>query len=155
MVTKPPLIDRRLSQGAAQVVKRFLIKNPSARLCCQNGIKELQTNPNTKWFSAVDFDDVINKRIKMPYIPTLNSETDTSSFEDVFTNERPVDSGTQDTSRKNGGKRNTLMKMLGMGSGSNNKGANTNEDVIPADAFANFTFVKKDEVSEAEAAKKD
>jgi serine/threonine protein kinase len=89
MVTKPPVIDSRLSPGASAVVKSFLIKNPRARLCCREGIAEMKASP---FFGAIDWDALYKKQIKMPYMPKLQNETDLSSFETTFTREKPIDS---------------------------------------------------------------
>ena len=40
------------------------------------------------FFHGVDWDQLLNKQIKMPYIPNLASEADVSFFETTFTKER-------------------------------------------------------------------
>ena len=81
---------RRLSPDAASAIKKMLIKNPSARLCSQRGVSELFALP---FFKTINTEALINKQVQMPYVPSLESAFDISSFEDTFTKEKPVDSG--------------------------------------------------------------
>jgi serine/threonine protein kinase len=89
MVTKTPLLDKTLSRGATDVIKSLLIKSPKTRLCCINGIEELKKKP---FFRPVHWPTVMAKQNNMPYLPALQNDTDTSSFETTFTAERAVDS---------------------------------------------------------------
>ena len=50
-----------------------------------SGIVEMKSLP---FFHGVDWDQLLNKQIKMPYIPNLTSEADISFFETTFTKER-------------------------------------------------------------------
>ena len=49
------------------------------------GIVEMRSLP---FFHGVDWDQLLNKQIKMPYIPNLASDADISFFETTFTKER-------------------------------------------------------------------
>jgi len=103
MVTKQPLIDQRLSSLAVTVVRSLLIKNPKARCCCTQGIKELKNLP---FFAGFDWDGVENMRVKAPYAPDISSASDISSFEATFTREAAVDSITKDSgTNKDGSKK--------------------------------------------------
>jgi classical protein kinase C alpha type len=42
------------------------------------------------YFRPVNFDDIYHKRVPPPFIPTLQSATDTSNFDQEFTREVPV-----------------------------------------------------------------
>ena len=113
MVTKQPLIDQRLSTLAVTVVRSLLIKNPKARCCCNQGIKELKNLP---FFHDFDWDGVEKKTVKAPYIPDITTNTDVSSFESTFTREAAVDS-VADKGGAGGGKKESgrIMKMFGFG----------------------------------------
>lgn len=150
MVTKPPTIDQRLSAQAAAVVRSFLVKNPKSRLCCKEGIKELQ---RLAYFSTgIDWDDLFNRRKPMPYIPRLHDSTDISSFEATFTNETPVDSvADAGNSSQVGGKKKGFFGGL---FGGNNTGTTDAADKIDNDSFKGFSFTKDDSVlSDPEAGK--
>lgn len=102
MVTKSPVIDNRLSPMAVAVVKGLLVKAPKARLCCLNGVSELKALP---FFSTMDWDALLARRIRAPFIPELSTKEDVSSFETTFTKEAAVDSVAETPkSMKNGGK---------------------------------------------------
>ncbi|CAG8831814.1 26231_t:CDS:1, partial [Racocetra persica] len=60
----------------------LLQRDPSQRLGCgPTGSLEIKTHP---YFDYVDWDDVLNKRICAPYIPTIEHEMDLRNFDDVF-----------------------------------------------------------------------
>ena len=107
---------------------------------------------------------MLEKRVRMPYVPALSNDTDTSSFEDTFTKERPVDSGVNEGGKGAGGpgagvggaggvgaaakKSGGLMGMLGLkgkGGGAGDVGGEGKGEEVPADAFANFSFVKNND----------
>lgn len=124
------------------MVKGFLIKNPRARLGGKEGITELQKLP---FFSSINWDDLYEKRIEMPYKPKLLGETDISSFETTFTNEKPVDSVPEpDAGGEAGPKKNN--KMFGMFSKKDNSVPNSSngDSKGDADAFKGFSFNKED-----------
>lgn len=41
-----------------------------------------------EFFKAIDFDDILNKRVKAPFVPLLLSDKDTRNFDNVFQNIR-------------------------------------------------------------------
>jgi serine/threonine protein kinase len=146
MVTRPPTIDPRLSPPAAAVVKSLLIKNPRSRLGGKDGINELKNIP---WFNVVNWDDLVNLKIDMPYKPKLQGETDISSFETTFTKEKPIDSVPDpanrngDADRKKGGKGGGLFGAIFGGNGNKNNP----EEMSDADAFKGFSFTKEEDAS--------
>jgi hypothetical protein len=146
MVTRPPTIDPRLSPPAAAVVKSLLIKNPRSRLGGKDGINELKNIP---WFSVVNWDDLVNLKIDMPYKPKLQGETDISSFETTFTKEKPIDSipdlgrnADAQNAGKKGGKGGIFGAIFG---GAGNK--NNAEEMSDADAFKGFSFTKEEDAT--------
>lgn len=124
---------------AAAVVKGFLNKNPPARLGGKEGIAELY---RLSFFSVVNWEDLLNKRIDMPYKPKLQGETDISSFESVFTNEKPIDSVPEpDVLQSNTKKGAKMFGMFGKKDSAPNCKADSRSD---ADAFKGFSFNKED-----------
>lgn len=49
------------------------------------------------WFERVDWDAILDKRIKPPFVPKIKSELDVSNFDEEFTN-GDVHSVTEDSS---------------------------------------------------------
>ena len=141
MVTKQPVIDARVSKEASIVIRGLLIKNPRARLCCRNGLSELKTLP---FFSGVDWSALYNKTTPVPHVPMLGDIMDTSSFENTFTREAPVDSVADDPKTKNRGKGGGIMGLFGFNmhnSTTAKKVAGPHAD----DSFSGFSFAHDNE----------
>ncbi len=73
-----------LSEDAKDVIRKLLEKNPKKRLGSQNGIEEIKNHP---FFASIDFDAIVEKKIKAPFIPELTNDTDVQYFDEEFTNE--------------------------------------------------------------------
>ena len=73
-----------LSEDAKDVIRKLLEKNPKKRLGSQSGIEEIKNHP---FFASLDFDMVLKKKIKAPFIPELASDTDVQYFDEEFTSE--------------------------------------------------------------------
>ena len=73
-----------LSEDAKDVIRKLLEKNPKKRLGSQKGIEEIKNHP---FFASIDFDMVVHKQIKAPFIPELTNDTDVQYFDEEFTNE--------------------------------------------------------------------
>lgn len=72
---EPEYPDDGLSPEAVDLIKQFLIKDPSKRLKSTRKIKE---HP---FFSGVDWKKMLKKKIHPPYIPVLRNDTDTTHFD--------------------------------------------------------------------------
>ena len=73
-----------LSDDAKDIIKKLLEKDPKKRLGSSKGIEEIKSHP---FFASIDFDMIVQKKIKAPFIPELSSETDVQYFDEEFTNE--------------------------------------------------------------------
>lgn len=61
----------------------LLQKNPSQRL--GSGPNDSLDVEGHEFFCNVNFDDVLNKKIRAPWVPILFSDTDTSNFNKKYT----------------------------------------------------------------------
>lgn len=57
-------------------------KRPEKRLGFNEGATEIKNHP---WFEDVDWDAILNKKIKAPFIPQVKSDADVSNFDQEFT----------------------------------------------------------------------
>ncbi|CAI2163432.1 3495_t:CDS:2 [Funneliformis geosporum] len=69
------------------ILRGLLQRNPMNRLGCGPvGSMEIKTH---SYFNFVNWDDVYHKRIRAPYIPTIEHETDLQNFDDTFVSMSP------------------------------------------------------------------
>eukprot|EP01016_Furgasonia_blochmanni_P023787 TRINITY_DN2562_c0_g1_i2.p1 TRINITY_DN2562_c0_g1~~TRINITY_DN2562_c0_g1_i2.p1 ORF type:complete len:438 (-),score=141.84 TRINITY_DN2562_c0_g1_i2:293-1522(-) len=80
---------KHLSPAARNLLEGLFIKEPNKRLGGgpDNG-KPIKEHP---WFAGVNWQALLNKEIKAPFIPVVKSELDVSNFDPEFT-ETPLDS---------------------------------------------------------------
>jgi serine/threonine protein kinase len=70
-----------LTADAKSLLDGLFKKDPSKRLGGgEEGARALKAHP---WFSRVDWDAVLRKEVKPPFIPVLKSEIDVSNFDHV------------------------------------------------------------------------
>ena len=75
---------------AQGLIMALLQRDPSKRLGAgPTGAAEVKAHP---YFDTLDFHEVLQKRIEMPYKPSIESATSTANFDSYFTNQRPADS---------------------------------------------------------------
>lgn len=78
-----------LSPNARSLLDGLFQKESSKRLGSgTNGAEEIKAHP---WFQGVDWDVIINKQIKAPFIPVIKNDVDVSNFDAEFT-EAPIGS---------------------------------------------------------------
>lgn len=58
--------------------------NKDHNLRLGSGQLEADEIKNHPWFSRIDWDAILNKRIRPPFIPKIKNETDVSCFDDEF-----------------------------------------------------------------------
>ena len=61
---------------------RLLQKNPKDRL----GATSSEQIRNHPWFEKVNWNALMSRSIKAPFVPILTSDTDISNFDEQFTN---------------------------------------------------------------------
>jgi len=83
-----------LSNNAVSFLKDLFVKDPEKRLGSgENGLQEIKSH---MFFKDIDWNLLINKKIKPPFIPRLNSGEDTRYVDVEFTNCTPKDSPIQE-----------------------------------------------------------
>ena len=77
-----------MNRDAVSLLKQLLVKEPSSRL--GSGIDDADPIKRHPFFKDVNWDDVLNLRIRPPYFPKVSGLTDISNFDSEFTREIPV-----------------------------------------------------------------
>ena len=102
-----------LSEDAKDIIRKLLEKNPKKRLGSQRGIEEIKSHP---FFANIDFDLIVQKKIKAPFIPELSSDTDVQYFDEEFTSEEVgmsyIPKKNMEMIKKNQSKFNEFSQML-------------------------------------------
>lgn len=79
-----------LSMNAIQFLKSLFAYDPDKRLgASENGLNDVK---NHQFFKDLDWELLMTKKIKPPFIPRITSNTDTKYIDIEFTNCTPVDS---------------------------------------------------------------
>ena len=72
-----------LSNEAVDLLQKFFVKDPEKRLGSgENGLNDIKAHP---FFAAIDWDSLINKKIKPPFIPKLKNFMDVKYIDKEFT----------------------------------------------------------------------
>lgn len=77
-----PKIPSFFSENVTSLIQGLLTKNPAKRLGTEGGAAEIKAHP---WFKNVNFEDIINKRIKPPFMPKMGSQFGLQNFDKEFT----------------------------------------------------------------------
>lgn len=79
-----------LSVNAIQFLKSLFVYDPDKRLGSgDSGLADIKQQP---FFKELDWELLMNKKIKPPFIPRISSHEDTKYIDTEFTNCTPVDS---------------------------------------------------------------
>ncbi|XP_016334699.1 serine/threonine-protein kinase N2-like [Sinocyclocheilus anshuiensis] len=69
-------------------MRRLLRRNPERRLGA--GKRDAEDVKKHLFFRNIDWDGLLAKKVKPPFVPTIQSSIDVSNFDDEFTSEAPV-----------------------------------------------------------------
>ncbi|XP_060874983.1 serine/threonine-protein kinase N isoform X2 [Metopolophium dirhodum] len=78
---------RFLSLEAIAIMRRLLRKNPERRLGSSE--RDAEDVKKQAFFRQVVWDDLLHRKVKPPFVPTVNSVEDVSNFDEEFTSEKP------------------------------------------------------------------
>ncbi|CAI4054707.1 hypothetical protein SKDZ_02G0050 [Saccharomyces kudriavzevii ZP591] len=88
ILTDEPLYPIDMAGEIVQIFQGLLTKDPEKRLGA--GPRDAAEVMEEPFFRNINFEDVLNLRIKPPYIPEIKSPEDTSYFEQEFTSAPPT-----------------------------------------------------------------
>ena len=72
-----------LSNDAVDLLQKFFVKDPEKRLGSgENGLNKIKSHP---FFAEIDWDSLLAKKIKPPFIPKLKGVTDVRYIDKEFT----------------------------------------------------------------------
>uniref|UniRef100_A0A2P2I6Y8 non-specific serine/threonine protein kinase n=1 Tax=Hirondellea gigas TaxID=1518452 RepID=A0A2P2I6Y8_9CRUS len=74
---------RTISPEARELLRSLLVKNPHQRL--GGGVRDAAEVQEHPFYSNMNWDDVLNKKIPPPFIPEVHSSMDTHNFDPEFT----------------------------------------------------------------------
>ncbi|XP_073935603.1 serine/threonine-protein kinase N2 isoform X5 [Castor canadensis] len=79
---------RFLSTEAISIMRRLLRRNPERRLGA--GEKDAEDVKKHPFFRLIDWNALMDKKVKPPFVPTIRGREDVSNFDDEFTSEAPI-----------------------------------------------------------------
>ncbi|XP_068950650.1 serine/threonine-protein kinase N2 isoform X1 [Petaurus breviceps papuanus] len=79
---------RFLSTEAISIMRRLLRRNPERRLGA--GEKDAEDVKKHPFFRLIDWNALLAKKVKPPFVPTIRGREDVSNFDDEFTSEAPI-----------------------------------------------------------------
>ncbi|KAK9244752.1 hypothetical protein V1506DRAFT_295384 [Lipomyces tetrasporus] len=83
-----PLYPIHMARNSVSILQQLLTRDPWQRLGAGiNDAKDVMAHP---YFSNINWNDIYHRRVQPPFIPTIDSPTDTRNFDQEFTREVPV-----------------------------------------------------------------
>ena len=88
--TEQVKFHKYLSKEAVELLSKLFIKDPEKRLGSgPNGVDNIKSQP---FFASINWESILEKKIKPPFTPKLKSETDTRYIDPEFTSNTAMDS---------------------------------------------------------------
>uniref|UniRef100_A0A1S4MY61 protein kinase C n=1 Tax=Pediculus humanus subsp. corporis TaxID=121224 RepID=A0A1S4MY61_PEDHC len=78
---------RFLSLEAIAIMRRLLRKNPERRLGSSE--RDAEDVKKQAFFRLISWEDLLLRKVKPPFVPTVTSSEDVSNFDEEFTSEQP------------------------------------------------------------------
>ncbi|CAG2110423.1 unnamed protein product, partial [Medioppia subpectinata] len=79
---------RFLSLESIAIMRRLLRKNPERRLGSSE--RDAEDVKKQAFFRHINWEDLITRKTKPPFVPTVKSPEDVTNFDEEFTSEQPV-----------------------------------------------------------------
>uniref|UniRef100_A0AAY4E024 protein kinase C n=1 Tax=Denticeps clupeoides TaxID=299321 RepID=A0AAY4E024_9TELE len=79
---------RFLSPESVSIIQKLLQKNPEKRLGA--GEQDANEVKRHRFFQGVDWESLLSKKVKPPFLPTVKEPGDVSNFDEEFTRLKPV-----------------------------------------------------------------
>uniref|UniRef100_A0A0A9WH43 protein kinase C n=1 Tax=Lygus hesperus TaxID=30085 RepID=A0A0A9WH43_LYGHE len=79
---------RFLTLEAIAIMRRLLRKNPERRLGSSE--KDADDVKKQAFFRSINWDELLMRRVRPPFVPTVSSTEDVSNFDEEFTSEQPA-----------------------------------------------------------------
>uniref|UniRef100_A0A3Q0SWH8 protein kinase C n=1 Tax=Amphilophus citrinellus TaxID=61819 RepID=A0A3Q0SWH8_AMPCI len=79
---------RFLSTEAISIMRRLLRRSPERRLGA--GERDAEEVKKHLFFRTIDWTALLAKKVKPPFVPTIQGNNDVSNFDDEFTSEAPI-----------------------------------------------------------------
>ncbi|XP_006816478.1 serine/threonine-protein kinase N2-like [Saccoglossus kowalevskii] len=79
---------RFLSTEAISIMRRLLRKNPDRRLGSSE--RDAEDIKKQAFFRNINWEELLMRRVRPPFVPTVRSAEDVSNFDEEFTSENPV-----------------------------------------------------------------
>uniref|UniRef100_A0A0N5A696 Non-specific serine/threonine protein kinase n=1 Tax=Parastrongyloides trichosuri TaxID=131310 RepID=A0A0N5A696_PARTI len=86
VVNQPLHIPSHATISSKDILSKLLQKDPSQRLGANKDFDEIKNHP---FFLPIDWDKLLKREVKAPYIPKLKGEYDFSNIDDEFTSIPP------------------------------------------------------------------
>ncbi|KAI1081806.1 hypothetical protein F5B20DRAFT_57975 [Whalleya microplaca] len=83
-----PLYPIHMPRDSVSILQKLLTREPDQRL--GSGPTDAQEVMSQPFFRNIVWDDIYNKRVGPPFMPTIKNATDTSNFDSEFTSVTPV-----------------------------------------------------------------
>ncbi|CEL03272.1 hypothetical protein BJX68DRAFT_46111 [Aspergillus pseudodeflectus] len=83
-----PLYPIHMPRDSVSILQKLLTREPELRL--GSGPTDAQEVMSHAFFRSVNWDDIYHKRVPPPFMPKIDSPTDTSNFDQEFTSVTPV-----------------------------------------------------------------
>ena len=88
ILSDEPLYPIHMPRDSVSVLQKLLTREPELRL--GSGPTDAQEIMSHAFFRNTNWDDVREKRVPSPFVPTIKNPTDTSNFDSEFTSVTPV-----------------------------------------------------------------
>ncbi|KAI3650666.1 hypothetical protein MP228_004147 [Amoeboaphelidium protococcarum] len=155
ILNKKLVLPSYLSSSARDLITKLLKKRPTVRL--GYGPEDADAIKKHQWFRHMDFQKLLQKKIKPPIVPILRTDEDVNNFHSTFTQMPVVDSPIADSELLNYQQWQQQQKSsaqplrdqqqyqqqlaLDIFNSSQNPGIDSNQMAVKDDTFHGFSFV--------------